>query len=494
MLSHRVAIGAVWLVGARLSTKFLDLIGMLIVARILTPADFGLFALASSVLLIVSAVSDLSLSDAIVQMQNPDDRIYDTAFTLGLARGLLLAAILCALALPFAHLYGDGRIAPILFSLAGVPILRGLSSPRMASLQRTLQFRPVFILETVGKFGAFTASVAISYLTQSYWALVAGIITTPLLWGVFSYRYAPYRPAFALVGWRQFVSFSGWLTLSNAVNTVNWQSDRFFIGGRLGTAVLGQYTVGSELASLPTNAPVLPVMQALYAGFAQMASDLPRLRTAYLTSQCVVMALALPIALSVAAFATPIIVFAIGPEWLQSATVVQILAPVFAVQLLTAPAHSIAMSTGQTKSIFRRDVLAFAIRLSAILAGLWAAGFIGLVWARVFSGSALVLLNLLLMQRILGISLLAQLLAPWRSFLSGALMTAFMIEGGRYFDVFNGTGLPNILLVGILAVLGFCVFYASHIALWAINKPVVSAERKLLDILRSRPHLSPGRP
>lgn len=484
MLAHKVASGALWLVGARLATRVLDLVSMLVVARLLVPADFGLFALAAGLLLILNAVTDLSLANAIIQMRDPPEAIYDTAFTLEALRGLALGALIAAAALPFASVYGDERLAPILFSLAAVPVVRALASPRMAGLQRALQFRPAFYLEASGKLAAFVAAVAVAVLTRSYWALVAGMIAAPAISTLLSYGLAPYRPAFSLRDWRPIFAFSGWLTLSNTVNTLNWQADRFLIGGHLGTAVLGQYTVGSELASLPTNAPIMPIMQALYAGFARLSHDPARLSAAYLMSQCIVMALALPIAITVSFFAHPIIRFAVGPEWAASAFVVQVLAPVFAVQMLTAPAQSIAMITGRTRSIFGRDIVSLAVRLPLIFVGLAVAGFSGVVWARVASGLFIIVLNLVLVQGILGVPILRQVLAPWRSFASAAAMAGFLWWCRSRIEAAAALDLSVLAELAGIASAGFAVYGAVHLLLWSFTRPENSAEGRLLRMAR----------
>lgn len=482
MLARKVASGAIWLVGARLATRTLDLISLLIVARLLVPADFGLFALAATLLLVMNAVTDLSLANAILQMLEPPDAVYDTAFTLNAMRGLVVSAALACAAGPFADLYGDPRLQPIVLALAVVPLLKGLASPRMAFLQRKLVFRPSFYLEAAGKLAAFAASIAVALVTQSYWALVAGMIAAPAISTLLSYRLAPYRPAFGLTDWKPIFAFSGWLTLSNGVNTLNWQADRFFIGGQLGAGILGQYTVGSELASLPTTAPVQPIMQALYAGFAKLSQDLARLRTAYLSSQCAVMALAMPIAITVSVFAHSIIRLAIGPDWAASAFVVQVLAPVFALQMLTAPAQSIAMVRGRTNAIFWRDLISLSVRLPLILLGLYLAGLEGVIWGRVVSGLFIIALNLMLISRLLDLSVLTQLTAPWRSYASGLVLAAFLVAAGSYLDLLNASD-PWVLpqLCGVAAA-GLALYGIVHMGLWSITQPAASAERKLLDI------------
>ena len=258
MLGRKVAFGALWLVGSRIATKAMNLVAMLVVARLLTPADFGLVALAATVWLILDAITDLSLSEALIRMPAPPKAAYDTALTMNALRGLVLSAIMLAMAVPFAEIYGDPRLIDLLLVLAICPLFKGLVSPRMADLARALRLKLVFTLEVGAKAASFVASIGFAVATQSYWALIAGLVAAPAVNFAVSYVLAPYRPGVSLAYWREILRFSGWLALSQAIVTLNAHVDRFFVGGHLGQADLGQYTVGTELAMLPTQGPVLP--------------------------------------------------------------------------------------------------------------------------------------------------------------------------------------------------------------------------------------------
>lgn len=485
MLASRIAKGAIWLVGARLATKTLDLVAMLIVARLLVPADFGLFALAATVLLVMEAVTDLSLSNAIVQMHEPPEAVYDTAFTLNLARGLIVFVVLLAIASPFAHFYGDPRLSPIISAVAAVPVLRSLASPRLAHLQRQLIFRPIFYLESAGKIAAFAASVTAAILTRSHWALVAGMIANPAISTLFSYMVAPYRPAFGLRDWKPIFAFSGWLTLSNTVNTLNWQADRLFIGGQLGPGVLGQYTVGSELASLPTNAPIQPMMQALYAGFSKIKGDQDRLRAAYLLSQSFVLAVALPLGVVVSVFAYPIVDLTVGPDWPITALVLQVLTPVLALQMITGPAQAIAMVTGNTSRIFVRDVWMLIVRLTLIVVGISLAGIVGIIVARVASGLFIVELNISLVKRILGLGVASQLASPWRVYISSIVLALLLYLLGHELNVLGVARPADIPTIATVIAVSLPAYALCNFGLWLFGRPANSIEAKVISAIAS---------
>src|SRR5215469_16266796 len=112
----RLARGTVWIAGARVLSNLISLATTVALARLLSPADFGLVALATTVVVVLTSVSDLSLAASLVQHRDPTPDHYHTAWTLGLIRSALVALVCCAIAGPVAALYREPKLAPVLLS------------------------------------------------------------------------------------------------------------------------------------------------------------------------------------------------------------------------------------------------------------------------------------------------------------------------------------------------------------------------------------------
>ena len=168
-LAARAASGSAWLIAARMGTRAIDLATLMLLARLLTPADFGVVAVAMVLVQIVEAVFELPVAQVLVRAASPahrtsgatgDDRaMLDPAFTLSVARGLVVAALLAAAALPFARAYHDGRLLGLICFLALAPALRGIASPRLALYARVLDFRRDCASDLVGKLCSFGVAV-----------------------------------------------------------------------------------------------------------------------------------------------------------------------------------------------------------------------------------------------------------------------------------------------------------------------------------------------
>src|SRR5690606_31639200 len=123
-----------------------------------TPADFGLVALAASVLAIVRATTELNVSDALVQRKEIQPRDIDTAFTINCLRGLLVTAVISGTALPMAALYEDDRLSVILPVLSLVPLVGGFTSPALVHYLHRLEYGPGARMQIVGRLAGLVVA------------------------------------------------------------------------------------------------------------------------------------------------------------------------------------------------------------------------------------------------------------------------------------------------------------------------------------------------
>src|SRR5690606_5827125 len=180
---------------------------------------------------------------------------------------------------------------------------------------------------------------------------------------VVSYTVLPFRPRITFRHFRDFFSFSAWLTAGQIVNVLNWRVEYLLIGKLLGAAPLGLYTVGNTLSTLPTREATAPLTQPIYAGLARVRADPARLTAAYQRAQALLAAVALPAGIGVAVIAEPLILLLMGEKWAPAIFIVQALASVFAFQTLGSLVQPLGMATGVTKLLFIRDSQMLVVRM-----------------------------------------------------------------------------------------------------------------------------------
>ena len=477
-----MARGATWIAASRIIISLIGLANTLVLARLLVPDDFGLVAIALSVSAIVTSMTELSLAQAIVQHKKPTDSHYDTAFTLNVLRAACVGVILAIVGVPAATLYDDPRLIGVFFALAVSTLVVGAINPRLAKMSRELVFWQDFATRSADKLVGFLVALAVALIWQSYWALILGIITGQITSLILSYIIQPYRPKIDMSKWRDLMSFSIWVGLGQAVNTINWRFDQLILGYVLGNSALGHYSVGDRLAVLPTREATAPVAQAVFPGFAKLTADPERLKRAYQRAQSVLMLVALPIGVGLAVAAEPMVLLALGEQWRPSVVVIQFLASIFAVQTIASMVQPLSLGVGRSKILFHRSLINLCIRAPLTLIGLLTGGFIGLLIARSVAALISIGINLFLVQKILGLSVFRQVAINVRSLLGVAVMAAAVYVVGLQFGD-GDIGAQAIKAVAMIGT-GILVYPASVLLLWLGAARPDGPEQELINVAR----------
>jgi len=483
-MKEKLFIGVFWLGAAKLIINFLALISTIILARLLTPEDFGLVAIVLALLAIIEAVTDLSLASALIHIKEPSEDHFHTAWSLNLTRGVFLALLFWLSSESIANYYHDVRLTNIMWIISGSILISGLTNPKMVVLTKKLIFWQEFVVTVSQKLMAVVVSVAFAFLFHSYWALIAGVVTSQIVGVLVSYFIISYKPRFTYIHLRDIWSFSIWLTLGKIVNTLNWKFDQLLIGSQLGSKSLGFYTVGDNLAGLPTREAIQPLENTLFPGFSHIAEDKDRLRNAYVKSQTLITAIALPLGIGFAAISYPLVLLLMGAKWLPSVQVIQVISCIYVLQTIGSQVHPIAMAVGKTKTLFYRDLLNFIIRLPIIIGGLFYFGLMGVIFGRAISGSISLLINMHLISKMLGISIWEQVNSNARAIASVLSMASFLlvIQKNASFSS-NGT-LELTLQVVAMVFSAFFVYVGLSLLLWILMKRPPGPESELIKALK----------
>ncbi|HMH27090.1 MAG TPA: lipopolysaccharide biosynthesis protein [Steroidobacteraceae bacterium] len=478
----RLLKGAVWLSGARLASNILATLGTLVLARLLLPSDFGLVALGTTTLNILTSVTNVSLSEALVQHRDPSLHHFHTVWTINLLRGLLIGSVFALIAVPVARYYSDYRLENVMFALSGSAILNGLENPRAIMLTKQLIFWQQFMLQVSQKLVTLIASVLIALIYHSYWALIGGILLGQFVGVLVSYTVLPFRPAFSIVHVRELFSFSIWLTLCQAINTINWNFDQLLVGKFIGKTTLGYYAVGNNLAAMPSREATAPLTGTLFPAFSNLAHDPVRLATAYQRAQSLVTAVALPAGVGMAVIADPLVRLTMGERWLPAVFVIRILAAVFAFQTLGSLAQPLAMAAGRTQLLFKRDLQAFLYRVPLVIVGLYFGGFAGILYARAIMGTTGLLFNTNVVTTVTGLSLWQQLRPNIRAVASVLLMAAVLAPMDALWD--KGSSHWTIALnLGALIAAGAVVYCVVTFILWRVMGRPEGAETEVMQVV-----------
>lgn len=482
-LGRRVAssAGLLWLLSMGL--RLISTLSMLVLARVLMPADFGLVALATAVIAIVEVMTNVQAGAAIIKTRDPDKALFDTAFTLGLLRAVVAAVLLAALAWPLARVMEMPALAPVVMALAIPLLINGFSNPHFILYARDLDFRPESRRRVAAAVAGSLASIALALIFRSYWALVGGTIVQALVSAMLSWWRVPGRPGLSLARWRELFGFGAWLLLQQMFQQIGLRFDYFFIGRVLDPATLGAYHVGNQVNNLASGDAVPALSRALFPAFSIINDDPDRLRRNYLSVQTVASAIALPMGIGLALLAEPLVLLLFGPGWGQAVPVIQILAPLLALQSFGAGVEGIAMALDRPRLLAVRQGIYIAARTALVVAGWFLGGYIGIILGRAVSGIIYPAYNLVLGASLTGSRILEPLIASWRSFIAAGAMTATLLV---FPDLdFAAMAFPVLLATVVAMVaLGTAVYVGTHLLAWRLAGCPDGAEQRVIDHLR----------
>jgi O-antigen/teichoic acid export membrane protein len=427
MLTTKTLLGAGWTVSSRLTGRLIDFGTVLVLARTLTPADFGLTALAMTLTVITDMVLEIPLIASLTRLSHVEKAHLDTAFTLGALRGLVLAVVILLAAWPFSLIYHDSRLVPLVAVIAIGPIARSLYSPAMVHYIRNMSFQQVFLAEILGKMAAFVVAVSVTYLGGGYWAIAANSVAAPFAAMIISYFIAPYSPKLSLAKLSDSSAFLGWLSMSQVVAALSWQFDRILLGYFITKADLGRYAMASDLSVLPLQSLITPAMQPVMTAFAKITHDRDRLRKAYSKASHFTMMLAAPACVGMSLTSDLIFDVLFGPKWAAAAIYLQWMALATVLGAFYQPLHSLALATNRTNVVFRLVLIELSCKIVLMSLGLYFYSVMGVIAARGIVSVILFILSLRAAQQLVGAHAAAEVAHLWKVGASCALMAVLVM-------------------------------------------------------------------
>lgn len=322
---RRVLKGAAWSIAGRWSLRVIGLVNTAILARLLTPADFGLVAMGMIVIGLVEAVFDLGVFQALMRRADTTDDDFDTAWTLGLVQGATVSVIV-AVAAPFAAAYfSEPRVASLLWILAPLAFLRTCENIGIAKFQKALDFHKTFQFEVTKRVAVSLVTIGAALWFRDYRALLVGSMLGTLAGIGISYAIHSHRPRLTLGKLREIWHVSKWIMITQLGNYFSGAADRIILGNRVDAATMGYYTVGSEIAQLPYEGVIAPTNRVLLPAFAHVKDSPKGLAKAYASALGAQTMLGLPACAGVASVAPLVVNVVLGSQWVAATPIMQLL-------------------------------------------------------------------------------------------------------------------------------------------------------------------------
>lgn len=368
-------------------SKSSTLLMTVVVARLLDPAEFGIFALALLLVNLFDYVKDLGVAAALVQSARPWDRIAPTGLTLSVAFGVGFGVVLALAADTTAGLMHHPELGPLIRVLAIALTISAFSVVPLSWLRRNLSFQGRLLPEACGAIVKTALTIGLAATGHGVWSLVYGqvvgvAVTTALYW-----RAAPSfpRPHFDRAEARALLRFGIPVTGVTLLAYGIYNVDYLAIGTRLGTTELGLYTLAYRVPELVVLNLCAVISEVLFSSLSRIQDDRKAMSAHYKQTLGVVLALTAPIGIGLAAIAKPLLETMYGARYSDAASILVVLS-------LYTVVYSASFHAGDVLKAVGRPGLLTAINAAKLVV------LVGPVWWAAGHSATLVAVALLLVE------------------------------------------------------------------------------------------------
>ena len=265
--------GAAWTATMRWVVRFIGFINIIILARILVPEDFGLVAMGAIVIGFINGFTEFGTQQLLIREQNISREHIDTAWTVKIIHGAVVALFLVILA-PFAATYfNEPRVVTVINFLALSALISGTGNIGITLARKELNFALDFRCSVYKRLALFIVTLVLALILQNYWALVYGRVVGSVIGVVISYLMHPYRPKLCVKKIRVYFNFSLSIIPQRFAQFLNEKADSVVVGGMAGTALLGVYNIAADLSKMLTTEIATPLGRGLFPAYAKLNHD-----------------------------------------------------------------------------------------------------------------------------------------------------------------------------------------------------------------------------
>jgi len=448
--------GIAWKAGSRIFSQLARIAVAVVLARLLTPDEYGVAAMVLVFSSLILIFSDLALGAALVQRKVLTEEDRSTVFWFGATAGVVFTVLGIAASWPVARFYGEPQVQPLFAALSVSFLITALGTTQAALLTRELSFRSLELRVMFGTAVGGAVGIVIALEGGGAWAIIGQQIAYAAVATVLLWRFSAWKPRllFSTASLRAFGGFSANVLGTRLLFYLNRNLDNMLIGRYLGPSALGTYAVSYNVMLVPFSRLAEPVQEVLFPVFARLQDDARRVADAWIRVNRVIGAISIPALLGLMVVATDFVAVVLGDRWADAAPVIQILAWVGLMQSLQRLNSSILEARNRTSWLLGYSVVVLAGSLIAFVVGInW--GILGVATAYAVSSTLIEPFYTYITARALDVSVW-----PFFRALGGVAQAsvAMVVAVVAARQLLLETGLGSAARLGILVALGIVVY------------------------------------
>lgn len=354
--------------GVRMGCKAVSVLAL---ARLLTPADHGLYAMAASVTLLLLLFRDLGFGTAAVQAPSLDERQLATLWWIHFGLGVTLALVTLSLAPLARQFYATEAVQPLLMVMSPSFLLLGAGGLARSQLAREVRFSELNQIETIAAVVGTIAMIVAAALGAGAYAFATFLLVSETLNAALAWRAWGWQPrrSFALASVRSLFKTGTDLTAYAVLGHATQQLDTFVIGQAFGPRTLGLYSRSALLLALPGLHIATPFTQVALATLSRLGPDAPQFHEHACRTAMLIGYLCLPLAVICIVLPHDVVGFVLGAQWPEAAPMLRWLAVSAAVAMVTSLAYGINVATGRTRQLVASMIFILPVTVLAIYLG-----------------------------------------------------------------------------------------------------------------------------
>lgn len=358
--------GISWMTALQTAIRGLTFLKIAILARVLTPEQFGVFGIAALLLAFLEILTETGINVILIQSKERISQYLDSAWVASIIRGLIICLSIIILTPFIASFFNSPESLKILFLISLAPLVKGFINPAVVLFQKELRFKNEFLFRALlFSVDAFIA-ITLAIITHSIYSLVFGLIGAAIIEVILSFMFFDIKPKFKLKsGYLKEIFHKGkWLTGASIFNYFGENGDNIIVGRLLGTTSLGFYQMAYRVSITPITEISDVVNKVTFPIFSKIGEDKNRLLTAFFKIVSVNSLSTVLLGLIIFIYPKEVISIVLGSQWIIAADTLRVLAVFGIVRAFTSPSSVILLATGNQRYL----TLVTFIRLIALLA------------------------------------------------------------------------------------------------------------------------------
>jgi len=345
--------GISWIGVLRFSTRGVSFFRTVVLARLLSPIQFGVFGIAILITALLEVLTETAVNVFLIQEKEDIEKYINSAWVISILRGILISILILLSSKFVSDFFHSPESLFLLQLISLVPLIRGFINPSVVKFQKHLEFHKEFWYKLV--IFSFDASIAVlfAFITRNAISLVFGLIASALLEAFLSFYIVRPLPsiAFDRTYFSKIFHKGKWITLSGIFNYLYHNVDNIVVGRILGVGALGIYEVAYRISMLPITEISDVISKVTFPVYAKISDDIPRLKWAFLRTIVFVSILAIPFGIILIIFPSEIIRTVLGEKWLSMVPVLKILAIFGVIRAISGSTSALFLAIGKQQYV-----------------------------------------------------------------------------------------------------------------------------------------------